>query len=989
MKKKWILIGLLAIALGAVATWWLTSEEPEPEVIPEVTVLPPFLEHDTLWADSVMKTMTLEEKIGQLFIVESDAGFEEHEDSLAKWIGQFGIGGVHFKPSHLVDRALLQNYCNDTTRVPLLYSSDKTTDALAWPNALTQFAIRDSALLAEFDSVRIATSLLTGIHLQFTDQNVVPDTVHGWHPWLVDSMRVMQHQLSWQDSLQSAGFLSGSGPYTAFYDFRMDTLNTRDTILKKYTSLVERGMSTLLVDTFAWPIPEEAEREDRMAAWLAEYLNFKGLILSKGMREGPYENPYLNALKAGSDMVIVPDSSASDVLELARAEFTGKKGWKEEAINRRVKKILLAKSWAGQVVPDSLDDQAIKKKHTDRWREALIRRMHESSMTILKDEHELLPLSRIGNDSSFQVVHVGLRKPHSFGKVMPYFCKYRERFIRAKQGQSISEVPTKRLRKMPFMLLHLYHVELNDSVHSKFLASLQKVDEKKKLVIINHGHPQNVKLFDSLSTVVQVWEEYKPMAGMATNLALGGVAAHGASPMNMDSTITYGQGIYQKHTTRLAYNCLPEEVGLSSDTLKRINYIANTVISRRATPGCQIFVARKGKVVWNKTYGHHTYDKTSLVKWDDLYDVASITKVAATTLLAMDLYEKGKYNLDDSLKRFLPDSLLFTSLSNVTFREILVHKTGLSSGQNIIKFIKYENDSVGRYDLYYCDYADENYCVPIAENLWMDTVYEDSIWLDLNQQWIDKSKPYKYSDANFNLMYFMLQTVNKHRRPFHYQLKRTFYDPLGLRTTCFLPSDTFSMARIVPTEDEKYWRRQLLRGHVHDPTAALMGGIAGNAGLFSSASDMGVIFQMLLQGGTYGGKRFFKQTTVDLFTKKQPGSHRGLGFNKPTGNGGIIAPEASLKSFGHTGFTGCCVWVDPDDELVYVFLSNRVHPNAQSKKLVQNGTRKRIHQAIYDAMMDKPVEVPVDTVPEIENPLDSLPTGRQEGEQADSFVPFQ
>jgi CubicO group peptidase (beta-lactamase class C family) len=410
---------------------------------------------------------------------------------------------------------------------------------------------------------------------------------------------------------------------------------------------------------------------------------------------------------------------------------------------------------------------------------------------------------------------------------------------------------------------------------------------------------------------------------------------------------------------------MPEEVGICADSLKRIDYIAQTVILRKATPGMQILVAKQGKVFYHKAFGYHTYSKKIPVKLTDIYDLASLTKTTSTTLAAMRMYEEQRFKLNDSLKDYLPDTLKYTSLNDVTFKEILTHRTGLSSGMNILKFLQYTNDSVGQFDRYFCDWQDDTvFKVMVAENIWMDTAYADSIWVDLTSQWIDQSRPYKYSDANFNLLYFLLRSMAEEATFFDKYVHKEFYKPLGLQTMGFLPLERFPLSRILPTEDEKYWRRQLLQGYVHDPTAALMGGVAGNAGLFSNANDMAIVYQMLLNGGEYGGKRYFEESTVKLFTEKANNGHRGLGFNKPSPGAkkGIIAPDAPMASFGHTGFTGICAWVDPENELVYIFVSNRVHPKSMNKKLVQNGTRKRIHQVIYDQILPPEIIPVLDSV---------------------------
>jgi CubicO group peptidase (beta-lactamase class C family) len=408
--------------------------------------------------------------------------------------------------------------------------------------------------------------------------------------------------------------------------------------------------------------------------------------------------------------------------------------------------------------------------------------------------------------------------------------------------------------------------------------------------------------------------------------------------------------------TRLAFT-IPEEVGIHKDSLKKIDKIAQEAILNKAAPGCQVFIAKEGKVLINKSYGYHAYDYQTAVNIDHVYDIASVTKVAATSMMAMHLYEKGRFNLNDSLKNYLPDTLAKflkhpSRLNNITFQELLTHKSGLPSGLPIHKFIAYVNKLIGRFDRYYCDESNSYFCVEVAKDFYLDSSYLDSLWVDMNRIWPGE-KVFKYSDANMNALYQVMRPMIKGKKSYDRYLDSVLYHPLQLKTMGFLPLKYLDTTRhrIAPTEYDTYWRYQVVKGYVHDPNAALYGGVAGNAGLFSNAFDLGILFQMLLQKGSYGGRHFFKPETVELFTKHQPGSHRGLGFDKPTpASGNVVAPDAPISTFGHTGFTGICAWADPENQLVFVFTSNRVHPNPNNKKLIEHGIRKRIHQVIYDQL---------------------------------------
>ena len=434
-------------------------------------------------------------------------------------------------------------------------------------------------------------------------------------------------------------------------------------------------------------------------------------------------------------------------------------------------------------------------------------------------------------------------------------------------------------------------------------------------------------------------------------------------------TVVKGLNIEKKLLARAD----PNFCGIDADTLARISWNVNSVIGAKATPGCQVLVAKDGCIIYDRCFGTHTYGGTKPVTETSMYDLASLTKVVATTMVGMKLYEMNAYELNDSLQKYLPDSLRLhlrfpSTIRNLTFQGLFTHCTGMPAGFPIIKYMRYTTPEIGRYDKYFCDRPDSVYTTEVAENYYLERVYQDSMWLKLNQIFLNPDKSYHYSDVNMNTLYFIFKSIIQ-KSPDKYgftqtkkQLKdkdlfveflyNSFYTPLGMTHTCYKPLKKFSRDIIVPTENENFWRKQLLWGHVHDPNAALHGGVAGNAGIFSTSNDLAVLCQMLLNKGIYNGKRYLNAETVDKFTARQENCFRGLGFNKPS-FGSVsfgMSPDASLSTYGHTGFTGTCFWVDPEHGLIYIYLSNAVHPEVSNKDR-ENGIRKRLHQVIYDGMM--------------------------------------
>ncbi len=445
--------------------------------------------------------------------------------------------------------------------------------------------------------------------------------------------------------------------------------------------------------------------------------------------------------------------------------------------------------------------------------------------------------------------------------------------------------------------------------------------------------------------------------------------------LNLDGDFSYNNSVVKgvKIEKNKLARVSPVFCGLSTDTLKKIDYAASSAINGQAFPGCQILLEKDGYIFYDKSFGTYTYEDTALISPESMYDVASLTKVVATTMVGMLLYDQGAYKLTDSLKDYLPDSLskslrFPSTIRNITFQELFTHQSGLPAGFPVINYMQYTNAEVGRLDRYYCDKPDSVYSIEVAENFFLEECYTDSMWLRLNQMWLDPSKQYKYSDVNMNTLYFVFKSI-LHNNPekYGFKLKKNeqktrdlfvellytkIYNELSMAHTKYKPLQHYPKNTIVPTENERFWRKQLLQGHVHDPNAALYGGIAGNAGIFSTSNDLAILCEMLRQKGMYAGKRFFKSETVEKFTSAQPNSFRGLGFNKPSMNTSAFgcAHSAPQATYGHTGFTGTCFWVDPINNISFVFLSNRVYPQVNNR-IYQYGIRRTIHQLAYDSRM--------------------------------------
>ena len=400
-------------------------------------------------------------------------------------------------------------------------------------------------------------------------------------------------------------------------------------------------------------------------------------------------------------------------------------------------------------------------------------------------------------------------------------------------------------------------------------------------------------------------------------------------------------GFDQAKEIRLGYS-QPESQGLNVEILNEIDSIALKAIGKKAMPGCQILIARNNKIVYQKSFGNFTYDSSHKVVNSDLYDIASITKIASTTLAAMKLYESKKLVLNKKLGYYL-SAAKSTNKKNILISDLLTHQAGL------IPFIPYWKKSLNgnNYDSSYSD----QYSIRVGEKLYLKKDYLKTIKEEVYSSALTDKGKYVYSDLSMYLLKDLIEHQTK--KPLDEFVINQFYRPLGLSKLTYNPYQTANLSHVAPTENDTLFRKQVVKGYVHDPGAAMLGGIAGHAGLFSNANDLAVIMQMLLNKGSYGGTRYFKSETVDLFTSKfSDNSRRGLGFDKPSGTGtnGNTAESASAFTFGHTGFTGTCAWADPKEQIVFIFLSNRVYPDAANNLLSKENIRTQIQQKIYDSI---------------------------------------
>ncbi len=569
------------------------------------------------------------------------------------------------------------------------------------------------------------------------------------------------------------------------------------------------------------------------------------------------------------------------------------------------------------------------------------KRSIESSTVLLNDQDELVPIKNLDRQK-IASVHFGFENAPVFDSLLNKYAKVQSFNANI---YDVDKTLNNLLFDLKFFSTVIVQLNKNDLLNPALMPFLTMLDQQKNLIVSCFGASQLQPGFDALKGVILWSPVSSPIAAnYAAQMLFGGVAATQKLRNNISSKYQNGDGSLTIQT-RLAYS-VPEEAGINTDNLNAaIDAIAAEAIRAKAMPGAVVLIARNGKVIFNKAYGNHTYDTQMPDKITDIFDLASVTKVSATTMETMQLVDEGKLNIDSTVDSYLALARS-TNKSDIKVRELLMHQAGLVPDVQTYEKVKASDHS-----------ADSSAAFPtkVADHYYLRKDYfKEVIWPDMLNSPLRTRGKYVYSDLSMYFMKEIVETISA--VPLNIYVQQNFYSPLGMQTAGFLPLNRFPKDQIIPTENDQGFRNQLLVGYVHDQGAGMLGGVSGHAGLFASANDLGILYQMILNRGTYGGTQYIKPETVDIFTSKQSTvSRRGLGFDRWDPNRETKYPSvmASDQTYGHTGYTGTCFWVDPKYNLVYIFLSNRVNPKV-TDKLSQLGIRRRIQDAIYEAIQKGP-----------------------------------
>jgi len=608
------------------------------------------------------------------------------------------------------------------------------------------------------------------------------------------------------------------------------------------------------------------------------------------------------------------------------------------------------------------------------------RQLVESSLTLLENKNRLIPI--LGLDTlRIASVSLGASAITPFQKMLANYTRvehYRlgDDFTEAEADElfkklshynlvitGVHTIPESRNRQTPVRNI----TNPDDSVHlvkvTETLCNLiARISQRRKSIVVFFADPHSLNTMKSLDRADGLLIGYQNTTvtqELAAQLLFGGIGASGKLRFSIGTRYPLNAGLTIGKPIRLKYT-LPEEVGLNSAKFNgSIDSIVNNALKNKAFPGCNVLIAKDGKVIFQKAYGFHTYEERAPSRLDDIYDLASVTKVTGPLAALMKLYEEGKYKLDEPFSTYWPDwrnrFLHRSDKADLTARELLTHQAGLIPD---VIFWRETVNAKGLINKWYR--ADENsrYSLEVAPGLFLNNRFKKHVYKAIRKAPLQSRGKYVYSDLFFVLapeVITRLSGVN-----YSDYLDHHFYLPLGATTLTYLPTRKFTDDQIIPTEYDHYYRKRLIHGSVHDESAAVLGGISGNAGLFASANDLAKIIQMYIQSGSYGGRQYLSKSTMEEFSRiqfPQNNNRRGLGFDKPLIDNQKLSRENSYpclavspQSFGHSGFTGTFFWADPSNGLIYIFLSNRVFPTRENNKIGELNVRTDILQEIYDQL---------------------------------------
>jgi beta-N-acetylhexosaminidase len=978
--------------------------------------IPVFMQDTSKWADSVLNSLSIEEKIAQLIIVPAYPYKDStHSNHIFELIKKYNLGGVIFFKGGPYSTVCLLNKLQAAAKTPLFMGIDgewglamRMDSTLSYPRQMMLGALQDDNLIYLMGCDISSQLHRTGFHTNFspcvdinlTSQNPVINS----RSFGEDKNLVARKSKAYMLGLQDHHILPVIKHFPGHGDTENDSHFTLPLIphnyqhldsveLYPFKQLIIDGVSGVMIAHLNVPAIDSSNCPSTLSHkivndLLRDSMKFGGLIFTdamsmKGIKEyGSQSNIVLRAFTAGNDVLLMPDDvpRAINTLKLALDSNLISKN----EIDKRCRKVLLAKQWAGLNQYKQVDTfNLFSDLHKPSY-EVLQRKLIESAITVVKNNNNILPLKRL-DTLKIACLSIGWPTSSPFQRTLSLYSDIDSFAIDKNANDSAFTDLYRKLKGYNLIIAGILNTDMrlikNYGINDKSIAFLKNLADSNHVILNLFANPYVMHKFDSgenFSAIVISYEDKELNQDLSAQLLFGGLTAQGKLSVKASEQYGFNTGKQWNIPIRLKYT-IPEELGINSSLLKPIDSLVNDAIHKKALPGCVVYLAKDGKVFFNKSYGYFTYDSSRAVKPSDIYDLASLTKISSTLPVIMNLYENDKIDMNAKCSEYIPE-LKSTNKKKIRIKEVLSHQARLqewypfflktiqcknnndpllSKQPASLNFYKinssqYINCKTKYIDSIYSKSVSSEYSLKVADSLYIRNSWKDSIYNYIYQSNLYAKPKYRYSDFGFILLSKAIENIT--HKTLDDLTDSLFYKPLGANSLCYNPVNKFDKNNIAPTMDDQIFRKQIVQGTVHDPAAAMLGGVSGHAGLFGSANDLGKLMQMYLNNGEYGGQQFFNRQTIELFNTRyfaKTGNRRALGFDKPEPDSSKISPVsryASDLSFGHTGYTGTMVWVDPQVNLVYIFLSNRTYPDDTENKLAEMNLRTNIQEVVYKAI---------------------------------------
>lgn len=947
------------------------------------------------WVDSVFNTLSPEQRIGQLFTIIT-LGNEVHKTEILNLVKKQHVGGIIFLKGTPLAQANLTNAAQKAANVPLMISIDgewglamRLANTPRFPKNMMLGAIQNDSLLYHYGKEVARQCRVMGIHINYApdmDVNSNPDNPvigirsYGENPELVAKKGIM-----YAKGLEAGNVMSVTKHFPGHGNTAKDSHYTLPVIeesrerldeyeLVPFKKYINEGLSGVMVGHLNIPVLDSVNQPSSLSKpiitdLLQNELGFSGLIFTDGLAMkgvSDEKDHCVRSLLAGTDILLGPINPVKQFEAVKKA--VENKVISQSLIDEKCKKILAYK-YILNVTDKSIEINNLSKNLNTTHAEWLNRKLNEKAVTLLRNEQEIIPLKKL-DERKIVAVSVGAAAGNTFHKTLKKYGKVP--CYSAADAAALNALKST-LSKYNTIIISIHDTKADVS------AAIENICKDKESIITFFTVPYRMAAYEAplkkAAGVVLAYENTILAQEFAAQGIFGGNEIEGRIPVSVRGLYKVGDGIDTKKT-RLSYN-LPEELGISSDKFIEIEKIVEEGLLGKAYPGCQVLIAKDGVVIYEQAFGTFEYGRDDEEVTDEsIYDLASMTKAVATVPAIMKLYDKKKITLNSYLSSYVP-ALKGTNKSRITVREALLHESRLPailpyyvyamddksydgklfSRRHIAPFtVQVDGTTWARTDYKFkssmISTIPKDGFIPLAENMYINKSYGDTIVSAIANSTLLKRKRYMYSCLNFILLKELVEKDSKMNLDTF--LQTNFYARLGMDRTAYNPLNKFAKEEIVPTEKDDFLRKQVLRGYVHDEGAAFMGGISGNSGLFSDANDIAKLCQMFLNEGSYGDEQYLSKRTCALFTQTRSAiSRRGLGFDKPersTSKSSPCSPSTPLSVYGHTGFTGTCFWLDPDNNMIFIFLSNRVYPTRVSKRLTELAIRPRIQEELYHAI---------------------------------------